>query len=87
VSDHHRHDHQQWEELSPEQLLDLLVYELYTPVSTLGSQIQRLTEDDDPLSEDDYDAIFEQMHNAVRQLSKTVVHLKRYTEDRKRTSS
>jgi hypothetical protein len=84
MSEQHRPDTQHWEHLTPEQVLDLLVYELYSPVSILGSQIKRLTDDDDPISEDDYEAIFDQMHNAVRQLSKTVVHLKRYSEDRKR---
>jgi hypothetical protein len=73
-----------WDHLAPEQVLDRLVYELYNPVSLLGSQIRRLTEDEDPLSEEEYEAIFEQMHNAVRELSKTVVHLKRYGEARKR---
>jgi hypothetical protein len=84
MSEQYRPDTQDWEHLTPEQVLDLLVYELYSPVSILGSQIKRLTDDDDPISEDDYESIFEQMHNAVRQLSKTVVHLKRYSEDRKR---
>lgn len=84
MNDQQRPDTQHWETYTPEQVLDLLVYELYSPVSILGSQLKRLTDDDDPLSEDDYEAIFEQMHNAVRQLSKTVVHLKRYSEDRKR---
>ncbi len=84
MSDQHRPDTQHWETLKPEQVLDLLVYELYSPVSMLGSQLKRLTDDDDPLSEDDYDAIFEQMDHAVRQLSRTVVHLKRYNEVLKR---
>jgi hypothetical protein len=83
MSEHARHDPQDWERLPPEQVIELLVYQLYNPVSILGSQIKRLTEDDDPLTEDEYDAIFEQMHHAVRELSKTVVHLKRYSEGRK----
>jgi hypothetical protein len=78
-----RHDPQQWESLQPDQVVDSLIYEIYNPVSLLGSQLKRLTDDDDPLSEDDYEAIFEQMHQAVRQLSRTVVHLKRYSEGRK----
>ena len=87
MSDQQRPDHQHWEHLEPEQLLDLLVYELYNPVSLLGSQMKRLTDDDDPLSEEEYEAIFEQMEGAVRQLSKTVVQLKRYNEERKRAGS
>ncbi len=84
MSEQPRPDTQHWDQLAPEQVIELLVYELYSPVSILGSQLKHLTDDDDPLSEDDYDASFEQMHNAVRQLSKTVVHLKRYSEQRKR---
>lgn len=79
MSDSHSQG-QHWESLSPEQLIELLAYELYRPVSLLGSQLKRLTDDEDPLSEEDYEAIFEQMHQAVRQLSTTVVQLKRYSE-------
>ncbi|MBX0327658.1 hypothetical protein K2Z83_08205 [Oscillochloris sp. ZM17-4] len=78
-----RQDPQQWDNLLPEQVIDTLIYEIYNPVSLLGSQLKRLTDDDDPISEDDYEAIFEQMHQAVRQLSRTVVHLKRYREGQK----
>lgn len=73
-----------WEHMTPEQVLESLVYEIYNPVSLLGSQLKRLTTDEDPLSEDDYETIFTQMDSAVRQLSRTVVHLKRYSEDQKR---
>lgn len=79
-----RPDSQQWDNLRPEQVIDSLIYEIYHPVSLLGSQLKRLTDDEDPISEDDYEAIFEQMHQAVRQLSRTVVHLKRYSEGLKR---
>jgi len=79
-----RQDPQQWESLRPEQVIESLIYEIYNPVSLLGSQLKRLTDDDDPISEEDYEAIFEQMHQAVRQLSRTVVHLKRYSEGQKR---
>lgn len=78
-----RHDNQHWDELAPNQVIDALVYELYNPVSMLGSQLKRLTDDDDPISEEEYEEIFAQMHNAVRQLSKTVVNLKRYSESQK----
>ncbi|WP_129627319.1 hypothetical protein [Candidatus Oscillochloris fontis] len=78
-----RQDPQQWDNLQPDQVIDHLIYEIYNPVSLLGSQLKRLTDDDDPLSEEDYESIFEQMHHAVRQLSRTVVHLKRYSEGRK----
>ncbi len=77
-----RHDSHTWDGMTPDQVLAALVYELYNPVSLLGSHLKRLTDDDDPLTEEDYESIFAQMHGAVRQLSKTVVHLKRYTQDR-----
>lgn len=77
-----RQDPHTWEHLTPDQVLAALVYELYNPVSLLGSQLKRLTDDDDPLTEEDYEAIFDQMHGAVRQLSKTVVYLKRYSQER-----
>lgn len=81
---HHRPEPHNWEHLSPEQVLELLAYEIYNPVSILGSQLKRLTTDEDPLSEEDYEATFSHMDGAVRQLSKIVVHLKRYSEDLKR---
>lgn len=76
-----RVDSNDWDDLPPDQVLRALVYELYSPVSLLGSQLKRLTEDEDPLTEDDYDEIFAQMDAAVRHLSKIVVSLKRYSKD------
>lgn len=82
MHEHHvRLDTHTWEHLSPEQVLATLVYELYGPVSLLGSHLNRLTNDDEPLTEDDYDTLFEQMQEAVRHLSMTVVSLKRYTQE------
>jgi hypothetical protein len=81
-----RNDSHAWANLTPDQILNALAYELYNPVSLLGNQLKRLTDDEDPITEDDYEAIFEQMHAAVRQLSKTVVHLKLYTQDRSQTT-
>jgi uncharacterized protein YecA (UPF0149 family) len=78
-----RHDHQSWENLSPEDVLEALIRELYNPVSLLGSQIKRLVDDEDPMTEDEYEASFAQMDTAVRQLSRTIVSLKRYTQERK----
>ena len=80
-----RHEtHHNWEQLTPEQVLQTLVFELYHPVSLLGSHLKRITDDDDPLTEEDTDEIFSQMHAAVRQLSKTVVNLRLYTKDKER---
>lgn len=88
MSEHpQRHDLQHWESLTPEQVLEQLVHHLYSPVSIIGSQLKRLTDDDDPISEDEYEAIFATMHNAVNQLSRTVVQLKRYSEGHKPSKS
>lgn len=73
-----RFDTQDWELMTPREVLAALVYELYNPVSALGSHLNRLTGEDDPLSEEEYEAIFDQMQQSVRQLSRTVVHLRRY---------
>jgi hypothetical protein len=77
-----RPDQHSWQNMSPDEVLTALVRELYTPVSLLGVDLNRLTGDTDALSEDEADQIFEQMQSAVRQLSMTVFHLKRYTQDR-----
>jgi hypothetical protein len=77
-----RPDQQSWENLSPDEVLVALVRELYTPVSLLGADLNRLTGDTDALSEEEADQLFEQMQSAVRQLSMTVFHLKRYTQER-----
>ncbi len=74
-----RHEEQDWDNLAPEEVLALVVYELYNPVSLLGSQLNYITNDEDPLTEEEYEHIFQQMQEAVDQLSKTVVNLKRYT--------
>lgn len=84
---HHRPEAQSWTNQTPDQVIEQIVQLLYGPVSLLGSQLKRLTDDEDPISEDEYEAIFATMHNAVNQLSKTVVQLKRYSEERKRAQS
>ncbi len=66
--------------MTPQQVLSMLAYELYNPVSILGSHLNRLVSEDDPLTEEEYEQIFEQMQDAVRQLSRTVVHLKQYAQ-------
>lgn len=76
-----RHEPHPWEGLTPSQVLATVVQELYSPVSLLGRHLNRLTGEEDPLTEEEYEALFAQMDGAVRQLSKTVVNLKRYTQD------
>ncbi len=47
------HEPHPWVELTPNQVLDKLVHEIYAPVSALGSEVDRLAsgsfEDDDLL--------------------------------------
>jgi K+-sensing histidine kinase KdpD len=74
-----RLDIQALEQMTPSQVLAMMVYELYNPVSLLGSHLKRLTDDEEPLTEEEYEEIFEQMQDAVRHLSKMVVSIKQYT--------
>ncbi len=76
-----RYESPPWEGLTPTQVLATVVQELYNPVSLLGRHLNRLTGEDDPLTEEEYESLFEQMDGAVRQLSKTVVSLKRYARE------
>jgi hypothetical protein len=69
-----------WAEKTPDEVLDTLVYELYAPVSALGSELDRLAsgafEDDELLP------LLHQMREALNTLSRLVVMLKRYTSER-----
>lgn len=82
MSEHIARQHEtDWEHMAPREVLASLVYELYSPVSLLGSQLNRIVSEDDPLTEEEYEAIFEQMQKAVHRLSKTVVNLRRYVQE------
>lgn len=76
-----RQDFQEWERQPLHQVLDVIVQDLYHPVSILGSHLHHLTHEDDPLSEEEYEEIFRQMQDAVNHLSRTIVSLKRYVQD------
>ncbi len=76
-----RSDRHPWEGMDANRVLVAILHELYGPVSLLGQQLHRLTGEDDPLTEDEYESIFVQMDEAVRHLSMTVVHLKQYAHD------
>lgn len=79
-SAHPAHEPHPWADLSPDQVLDLLVHEIYTPVSALGSEVDRLStgafEDDELLR------LLGQIREAVDTLGRLVVALKRYTAER-----
>jgi hypothetical protein len=65
----------------PIDVLKILIQELYNPVSLLGSHLNRITEEDDPISEEEYEEMFSQMDKAVGRLSKVVVQLRRYVQE------
>lgn len=68
-----------WAGMTPDEVLSTLVYDLYGPVSALGGEVDRLSsgafEDDELLT------LIGQMREAINQLSRLVVTLKRYTSD------
>lgn len=68
-----------WDEMEPHQVLALLPYELYGPVSTLGSQLDRLASGS--FYDDELVDILNAMRDATNHLGRLVVALKRYTAD------
>jgi hypothetical protein len=74
------HEPHPWIDLTPNEVLDRLVHELYMPVSALGSEVDRLAsgafEDDDLL------ALLDQNRENVNALGRLVVTLKHYTGER-----
>ena len=77
---HATHEPHPWLDLTPDQVLERLVHDLYTPVSALGSEVDRLAsgafEDDDLL------ALLDQIRENVNALGRLVVTLKRYSVER-----
>lgn len=67
-----------WDNLSPDEVLQKLVYELYAPVSALGSEVDRLAtgafEDEELL------VLIGQMREGINHLSLVIVALKQYTK-------
>jgi hypothetical protein len=74
------HEPHPWADLTPEQVLDQLTNELYTPVSALGSEVDRLAsgafEDDELL------VLLDRIRENLDALGRLVVTLKRYTTER-----
>jgi hypothetical protein len=77
---HATHEPHPWLDLTPDEVLDRLVHDLYTPVSALGSEVDRLAsgafEDDDLL------ILLGQIRENVNALGRLVVILKRYSVER-----
>jgi hypothetical protein len=74
---HAAHEPHPWLDLTPDEVLERLVHDLYTPVSALGSEVDRLAsgafEDDDLLP------LIDQIRENVNALGRLVVILKRYS--------
>ena len=77
---HAAHEPHPWLDLTPDEVLDRLIHELYAPVSALGSEVDRLAsgtfEDDDLLP------LLDQIRENVNALGRLVVTLKRYSVER-----
>jgi signal transduction histidine kinase len=76
------HEPHSWDDFTADEVLERLVHELYTPVSALGSEVDRLASgafDDDELL-----GLLDQIRENVNALGRLVVALKRYTSERER---
>ena len=78
---HTGHEPHPWIEMSPDQVLETLVYELYAPVSALGNEVDRLSTG--AFEDEELIALLDQMREGVDHLSRLVVQLKRYTAERR----
>jgi len=70
--------------MTPDEVLDALLYELYTPISALGNEIDRLSTG--AFEDEELMTLLGQMREGVNHLSKLVVTLKRYTAERHGTA-
>jgi hypothetical protein len=73
------HEPHPWADKTPDDVLRALVYELYTPVSALGDQIDRLSTG--AFEDEELTALLDQMREGVDHLSRLVVLIKRYTAE------
>lgn len=80
-----QHDPHPWSEMSPNQVLDTLVYELYGPLSALGSEVDRLSTG--AFEDDDLVDLLAQIREHVNVLSRVVVTLKRYNSEHRDDNS
>ena len=78
---HAPHEQHPWADMAPDEVLEELVYELYTPVSALGDEVDRLSTG--AFADDDLPALLDQLREGINQLSRLVVTLKRYTAERR----
>ena len=81
---HTSHEPHPWAEMTPDQVFDMLVYELYTSVSALGDELDRLSTG--AFEADEQSRLLNQMRERVNTLSRLVVTLKLYTAERQDTT-
>jgi hypothetical protein len=74
------HEPHPWADKTPDEVLRALVYELYVPVSALGSEMDRLSTG--AFEDEELTTLLAQLREGVDHLSRLVVLLKRYTADR-----
>ena len=74
------HEPHPWADKTPDDVLRALVYELYTPVSALGEEVDRLSTG--AFEDEDLTELLDQMRAGVNHLSRLVVLLKHYTAER-----
>jgi hypothetical protein len=70
----------QWAGMTETQALNLVLHEMYGPVSALGDQVSRLS--DDGLSNEARDEIITHMRARVDDLGSLIILLKRYLDER-----
>ena len=78
------HEPHPWADKTPDDVLRALVYELYTPVSALGEEIDRLSTG--AFEDEDLTELLDQMRAGVNHLSRLVVLLKRYAAERQEST-
>jgi hypothetical protein len=83
-SQHASHEPHPWADKTPDEVLDALLYELYTPISALGDEVDRLSTG--AFEDEELMTLLGQMREGVSHLSKLVVFLKRYTAERHGTA-
>jgi hypothetical protein len=85
MSDSHAsHEPHPWADKTPDDVLRALVYELYTPVSALGQEIDRLSTG--AFEDDELITLLAQMREGVDHLSRLVVLVKRYAAERQESA-
>ena len=81
LDSHRPHEPHPWVDMTPDEVLETLVYELYTPVSALGDEVDRLLSG--AFEDEELMRLLAQIRESVNTLSRVVVMLKLYTGERR----